>query len=215
MTMAEYRQRHPKAALGWKKATLLSRAEAEELYIQRRMSSNAIAQLKGVHPQTIRDSLEYLGFAIRGHGEPRWFCDYDATGNEQLEALALGLWMGEGTKGGRRVELTNCDPSVLLVWVRFLLVVCHVEPEKLGLHISLHDEALVAESECYWRQALGLPIRCTFSIKKLRSSIVKQPMGTAAIRVNSKHLLQIIRERVQELTKSWVITTSASGNVGD
>ena len=34
MTMAEYRQRHPKADLGWKKATVLSRDEAEELYVQ-------------------------------------------------------------------------------------------------------------------------------------------------------------------------------------
>ena len=122
--------------------------------------------------------------------------------------------MGEGTKGSRRLELTNCDPHILQIWVRFLLSVCHAPPEKLHLRISLHDEALVMEAEQHWQRTLGLPIRCTFSIKKLRSGIVKQPMGTVTVSVNSKHLMQVVQARIQELTKNWTIVTSAGGNVG-
>jgi hypothetical protein len=50
--------------------------------------------VKRSHPDLIRRDLIYLGFEIRGHTDLAQVYDYNSSNHEQLEALALGLWMG-------------------------------------------------------------------------------------------------------------------------
>ncbi|HJQ70597.1 MAG TPA: hypothetical protein VKA70_16590 [Blastocatellia bacterium] len=182
---------------------LISKDEAIELYEKRRLSINAIATSRGVHPELIRRDLIYLGFTTRSQKQPPNYFSYDPRGLETLEAAAIGIWMGEGTKRGKRVEVTNCDPVILRVWLSFLKKVCHVESRKLRLRIALHDAELKDAAKQYWQEALGLSIPCAFSIKKLKAGApVKQPMGTASLRFNSIFLLEHIQHRAVGLAAS-------------
>jgi hypothetical protein len=205
LTIAEYLRLYPNAELGRKQRLLITREEAEDLYRDKGWSMNAIARMKGVHPDLIRQDLKYLGYEIRGHSTYMNVYDYDPVGHECLEALAIGIWMGEGTKRGRRLEVTNCDPAILRVWLRFLLTICHVDPLRLEASINIADDCLSVEAEGYWQRELGMQIRCTFRRKKTEANAEvqsRQPMGTVALRVNSKFLIERIQHRAVELSTS-------------
>jgi hypothetical protein len=184
---------------------LITPEEAEELYQEQRLSLSAIARLKGVHPDLIKRDLVYLGYEIRGHEDLAQVFDYDASGHEQLEALALGIWMGEGTKAGKRLAVTNCDPNILRVWIVFLLQVCKVSPDKLRLRVVIYETGSRDEALQYWRHELGMSMPCVFGtikVKPDRTSPVRHPMGTATVYVNSTFLLKRIQLRVVELSAS-------------
>jgi len=96
-----------------------------------------------VHPNLLRRNLIYLGFRTRSEKQKLNAFEYHAEQeNEKLEALALGIWLGERTKSGKRVEVTNCNPLILRVWLSFLLKICSVNAAKLKLRISLHNPLL-------------------------------------------------------------------------
>jgi len=205
LTYAAYLCLYPNADLGRKQRLLITSDEAQRLYEEQRLSINAIAISKGVHPELIRRDLIYLGYEVRGHKANRYVCDYDPTGHEQLEALAIGIWMGEGSKGGKRLEVTNCSPTILKIWLKFLLVVCRVDSEKIRLRIHIHDRDLQNESEVYWQQQLGMSLSSTFSVKYAKpvaESERRQTMGTVAMYINSTFLQETIQRRAVELATS-------------
>lgn len=176
-----------------KQRLLISFNEALDLYENQRLSINSIAKLKSVHPDLLRRDLIYLGFKTRSVKQKPNVFEYEPTIDEKLEALALGIWLGEGTKNGSRVEITNCDPFILRIWITFLLKVCRVDSSKLKLRISLHDPMLKEKAKDYWNENLGREIQCFFAIKKTVPNYVsKQPMGTATICFNSIFLIKKI-----------------------
>lgn len=205
LTYASYRSLYRDADIGRKQRLLITLEEAKELYQEQRLSLSAIARLKGVHPDLIRRDLVYLGYEIRGHDDLAQVFNYDASGHEQLEALALGIWMGEGTKAGKRLAVTNCDPNILRIWIAFLLRVCNVDPDKLRLRVNIYETSSRDEVLQYWHHQLGVSMPCVFGTIKVspgRTSPVRHPMGTATVYVNSTFLIKKIQLRVVELTKS-------------
>jgi hypothetical protein len=186
-----------------KQRLLITLDEAQDLYINRKYSINSIAKSKSVHPNLLRRNLIYLGFKIRNEKQKINAFDYRAEKYEQLEALALGIWLGEGTKIGKRVEVTNCNPLILRVWLSFLLKICNVDASKLKLRISLHNALLKEKAKNYWIENLDYEIVCSFSIKKtVPNCVPKQPMGTATLSYNSVNLIKIIQQRTVELASS-------------
>jgi hypothetical protein len=186
-----------------KQRLIISFEEALDLYENQKLSINSIAKSKAVHPDLLRRDLIYLGFKTRGEKQKPNVFEYQSSIDEKLEALALGIWLGEGTKRGSRVEVTNCDPIILRVWITFLLKVCKIDYSKLKLRISLHDPMLKDKARDYWNEQLGREIQCFFAIKKTVPNYVpKQPMGTATISFNSVFLIKKIQQRTVELASS-------------
>jgi len=185
-----------------KKRLLLTYEEAEDLYVGQALSMREIARRRHIHIDSLRVELVTLGFTIRSQTqEPNEF-RYDPSGSEVLEALGIGIWLGEGTKKGKRVEVTNCDPSILKTWIAFLLKVCHVDRNKLRLVVALHDADLTEEARHFWQVALGHNLPCCFSYRASGKGKSKRPMGTATVRYNSKFLQQRIQQRAVELTSA-------------
>jgi hypothetical protein len=186
-----------------KQRLLISFEEASELYEREKNSINSIAKSKGVHPNLLRRDLIYLGFKTRSEKQKINAFKYQANFNKRLEALALGIWLGEGTKLGKRVEVTNCNPFILKIWLAFLIKICNVDSSKLKLRISLHDSLLKEKARQYWSEELGMVINCFFSIKRtVPNYIPKQPMGTATLSFNSAFLIKKIQQRTVELASS-------------
>ena len=136
---------------------------------------------------------------------------YDPQGKEVLEALGLGIWMGEGSKGPRRVEVTNCDPKILRLWLQFLVEICGVAHEDIVLKINLHDPSRESEASRFWDQELGVCLRKQIPAKKVvvPNPKRKQLMGTCSLRFNSKFLQAHIEHRVDELAE--VLWDSSQG----
>jgi hypothetical protein len=185
-----------------KNRPLLTREEAEELYVRQALSMREIARRRHIHIDSLRLELVGLGFTIRSHTQQPNEFHYDPSGNEALEGLGIGIWLGEGTKEGRRVEVTNCDPNILATWIAFLVKVCHVDPSKLRLVVELYDPALTEEAKVFWRAALGHDLPCCFLYRATSGGNLKRPMGTVRVRYCSKFLQQRIQQRAVELTKA-------------
>lgn len=173
-----------------KQRLLISIDEALKLYVKRRLSINAIAKQKGVHPDLLRRDLIYLGVAVRSEKQKPDVFSYAPEKNRMLEAMALGLWLGEGTEQGKRVEITNCDPRIIRTRLYFLLEICGIELTKLRLNVQIHDLEQREKVAAYWRDQLGVELQTTCRQRaKTKSQIQKHPMGTARLSFNSVPLL--------------------------
>ena len=126
---------------------------------------------------------------------------YDSSGQEVLEAMGLGLWLGEGSRYAKHVEVTNTDPEILKLWVTFLTSVCNVAPGQIKVRINLHDPSTEEEVKAYWDEVLGAELPKTVRAKKVvtENPKNKQLMGTLSVRFNSKFLRSHIGLRAYEV----------------
>jgi len=83
------------------------------------------------------------------------FC-VDLT-DRDLFIAGVALYIGEGDKTGSDLTMTNSDPRVLNLWVRFLKQVCNVLPERLKVHIDYYEDLDYPALAEYWSQTLGIP----------------------------------------------------------
>jgi transcriptional regulator with XRE-family HTH domain len=82
------------------------------------------------------------------------------TDRELLIAGAISYWC-EGAKArpgrhgdGRRVSFVNSDPSLVLLYLRFLAV-AGVAREDLTFRLAIHETADVKAAEAFWLQVTG------------------------------------------------------------
>lgn len=129
--------------------------------------------------------------------------NYDSNGREVLEALALGVWLGDGTKNGKRVVVTNCNPAILKIWLQYLKEVCQVDMEKVYLRLNLHDPSTAPEVIPLWHDSLGEKVRVEVRQKKVYTTTPTRPkpMGTACLMFNSKFLREFIAQRASEVAE--------------
>jgi hypothetical protein len=184
---------------------MITAEEAEEFYLRRRLSLSKLDRKLGVHPDVLRRDLVQLGLTIRPDQQPANAFHYDANGEGMLEAMALGIWLGEGTRaGGNRAEVSNCDPAILRVWLQYLLRVCHADPAKIKMACILYDPNLVEEAKVYWEAELGMSLPCHFRFKRKGAGVAKRPMGTVRLYFNSTYLHRYIQQRAAELAETLV-----------
>lgn len=115
----------------------------------------------------------------------RMFADLS---KKNLFMLALGLYWGEGSKSSRGTcSVTNSDPWVIQVMIRFFRELCAVPQHKIYCHIHVHAHMDVKKIEEYWQRVTQLPAKNFFktTIQKNRVAVPKDslPYGTCAISV--------------------------------
>lgn len=131
------------------------------------------------------------------------YYSYNSNNYQILEALALGIWLGEGSKGLTMVEVTNCDPAILKIWLDFMIKVCNVKTSDLKLRINLHDPSTREKVGKFWDEALGVSLpKYFYEKKKISNPKNKQLNGTCSIRFNSRSLRKYIGNRVKEVARS-------------
>jgi transposase len=118
---------------------------------------------------------------------------------KSLKILGLGLYWGEGaktTKGMARIS--NSDPAVVMMCMRFFREICHVPEHRFRAHIHIHSVDAIKEAEKYWSKVVGLPLSQfykTYAIKSKSSKNIRKtlPYGTLDIGVaDTKLLLKIL-----------------------
>ena len=135
--------------------------------------------------------------------------DFNFISLEQLKLVGIILYLGEGGKTERGVaRLSNSDPVVIKIMMRFFREICEVPEEKFRGNVHTFAHADVEKTENYWSKITGIP-RSQFHktyIKPSSASLQKRytlPFGTFSINVcDTKLFLTIMGwiERIKELT---------------
>ncbi len=118
------------------------------------------------------------------------------------------LYWAEGDKGSRNaVRLSNSDPELIRLFLRFLRAYFDVTDEQMRVTCHLFADHLERQMEIeqFWLDVLALPRSCLrksfvniyskYSQKKRRN---KLPYGTVRISVHSTRVVQSIYGAIQE-----------------
>lgn len=135
--------------------------------------------------------------------------DYTHISLTQLKLIGVILYLGEGGKTERgTARLSNSDPAVIKMMMRFFREVCRVEESRFRANVHAFSHTNVEKTEKYWSKITGIP-RNQFQktyVKASSASLQKRhtlPHGTFTINVcDTKLFLTIMGwiERIKELT---------------
>lgn len=135
--------------------------------------------------------------------------DFSHISLEQLKLIGIILYLGEGGKTERgTARISNSDPLVIKMMMRFFREICKVSEERFRGNIHTFAHADIEKTEKYWSKITGIP-RSQFQktyIKPSSASLQKRftlPFGTFSINVcDTKLFLTIMGwiEKIEELS---------------
>jgi hypothetical protein len=121
-----------------------------------------------------------------------------------LAIVGASLYICEGTKArvDRRrnsklfaIELTNKDPRIIIVFLRFLREIIKAEETRVKAQLFIYPDHDKKKLEMYWSNLTKIPINRFNKTIKLRQKNLKykpNPLGTLKIRYYHKgHFLKI------------------------
>jgi len=133
--------------------------------------------------------------------------EFEANKQNTLYTTALALYWGEGGKTRRGiVRLSNSDPALIKVFIRFLREFCQVPKEKFRGHIHIHPHLDAAIAKEYWSGVSAIPQGQFFKTyqKPNKASQNKRdtlPYGTFSVYVCDTELFLKIQGWTQGLVK--------------
>jgi hypothetical protein len=104
--------------------------------------------------------------------------------------LGLGMYIGEGGKTSGITRVTNSDPKIIKLAIRWLKVSFGVETKNLKIRLHLYPDSEEIECADYWSKHTGIPVNQFFKptidrrTNKKLSKNGKLPFGTAHLNVN-------------------------------
>ena len=128
---------------------------------------------------------------------------------EDLRLLGSMLYLGEGGKVLKNsFRMSNSDPDIIRIMMRFFREICYVPENKFRGHIHIHSHLSVENAELYWSRISGFPRTQFFKTysKPSKASFQKKdnlPYGTFDVYVcDVKLFLRIMGwiEKIKELT---------------
>ena len=69
----------------------------------------------------------------------------------------LGLYAGDGAKGGSEVAFANSDPSLMSFFSAWLRSFFDVDESRLRIHLYLHDDLDLEAAEVFWSEVCDIP----------------------------------------------------------
>lgn len=129
------------------------------------------------------------------------------TKNENtLLYLSLGIYWGEGTKAGKHVvRVSNTDPKMLVIFRKFLLEICQVNPSKIKYNIVCFNDTIPETASAYWGNKLEISSSKFGKITQIPSQGKgtyknKSKYGVCSVSVSNIKLKAWIMEQINSLT---------------
>ncbi len=202
----------PKSTLAGWFGDLILPAAAQARINRRAYQGSVAALLRRNRQQTVQAQARAAGARAAGAGA------ITSLSQRELRLVAAALYWAEGYKrpvvrNGRTVtdhpvSLTNADPRLIRLFVRFLRECCQVPTAKLkaGLRIFPHQSGKALQR--FWQQQTGIPAK-NFSRIYLGVSGSSQrirpfnrlPYGVIQIRVADTKLFHTIMGYIEGLQK--------------
>jgi transcriptional regulator with XRE-family HTH domain len=124
----------------------------------------------------------------------------------RLHLAGCMLYWSEGSKDRNSVNLTNSDPDLLALFVRFLRECYAVPPQRIALTVNCHlnNGLELGEIEQWWLDRLGLPasslrkatVNTASSASRWHRNVLVY--GTARVAVHSTSIVQSIYGAIQQ-----------------
>ncbi len=161
----------------------------EKNNIKRRSRSEAITRLNitkhGKHPFEVKEVL--------------------TEKEEKLKIAGVMLYWGEGTKNGNTVAFSNSNPEMIVVFLRFLRIICGVSDSRVKALIHMYKDHSEKELMKFWSRVTQIPeanFYKSFNHGSKGGTYKKtSKYGTLSLRYSDKKLLQIINSWIYEYSK--------------
>jgi hypothetical protein len=112
--------------------------------------------------------------------------------DRDLWILGLGIYIGEGAKTTEMIRISNADPAVIRLAVRWLKDACKLKDENLSVRIHIYPDNNPDDCLSYWQEVTNLHESCFRKVSvdlrtdKSLSKKRRLPYGTAHITVVSR-----------------------------
>ncbi len=135
--------------------------------------------------------------------------EFTKISSQELKLIGVILYLGEGAKKKMgTVAMSNSDPVIIKIVLRFLREICKVPEEKFRGQIHTFAHANIEKTETYWSEITGIPRKQFYKtyIKPSSASLQKRktlPFGTFDVSVHDTKLLLTILgwiEKIKEIT---------------
>lgn len=109
-----------------------------------------------------------------------------------LFMLGIGIYIGEGSKTGNVIRVTNADPKIIKFIVKWLEETCGLSRENFRIRLHLYPDNNVKECISFWSNMSGIPsgqFQKTYIDIRKDKKIFKRgklPYGTAHLSIISR-----------------------------
>lgn len=198
---------------------MIPQDDLARLYYDERLSMREIAERFRCSVHKVVYWMERYGFERRGwseatyvkrnrDGDPFVIRMPETVEEKELFALAIGLYMGEGTKKDlHRVALANTNPAILKIFLVFLENFCGVSRSQVNAWVNIFDDCNVEEATRWWATELGLSLEqfYTTAVRKSRggSYTKKSECGTLTVMFGNGKLKKVVDDWCSEYYKKF------------
>ena len=148
---------------------MLAEPILRNLYLDRELSMPEVAQQLGTTQARV---LSWL----RKHGVPRRTASQSTyakrkgesplfiiptilnSGQRELMVAAMMLYWAEGNKTASAIRIANLDPRMLVLFLRFLREICHVDNRRVRLYARIHPQFDLQSAAEFWSRVLELSL---------------------------------------------------------
>lgn len=128
--------------------------------------------------------------------------------NNPLWCIGVSLYWGEGGKTQNMVRISNSDPAVITLMLRFFTEVCNAPIEKMRGHVHTFSHQHVGKTEQYWSELSGIPLSQFFKTYVKQSSASKKkrdtlPYGTFQLYVHDTDLFFRIKGWMEAVKEKY------------
>ena len=133
-----------------------------------------------------------------------------AISEQHLKLIGIALYWAEGGKASRNtVCLSNGDPKVIQLMMKFFKKICKVPKKKFRAHIHIHPHLSIKRAEEYWSKISGIPLTQFYKTysKPNKSSQSKKdslPFGTFDIYIHNTELFLKISGWIEGVHKNII-----------
>ncbi len=133
-----------------------------------------------------------------------------------VEELALAmLYLGEGSKSGNRVQLASTDPNILCYFVRALIRLYALDPDRLSFRLNLVEAARPQEEflKAWWSKQLGCStdrfLKTQFDARSTATTLTEDYRGVCTVTYHDTYLQQRLLGLADAYLKSQGTSSSA------
>jgi len=117
--------------------------------------------------------------------------DFEILKFDPLFIAGIMLYWGEGDKRNRnQVRLTNTDPSMIALFVTFLLHACKIPEQRISAHLLIYPDNDAGTCKTYWSTTSKIELskftKCTLIQGRHKTN--RLPYGICMVTVSSTYL---------------------------
>lgn len=133
--------------------------------------------------------------------------------SRDLFMLGIGLYLGEGSKSHEEVRITNADPTIIKLSIRWLKEFGGVRKEHLRVAVHGYPDHDINELVDFWSKELHIPVKQfikTYIDTRPNKSTLKRrklPYGTAHVYVRGGGTLLWGVKNLHRKIMGWIETT--------